>query len=494
MINQSASSVTINAQHINITGQNVADLINNADSSVVIQAAHIQLTGGIEINDLTSAAKASLISDVSAVTEYYLSTSDSTATGGSWSTTIPAWESGKYVWTRTKTTKTDASGAITTTETSETYDRNLTKALTDAAGAVATANTANTTANNANTTATTANKRATYHFATCSTAAGTAAKAASCTDFELFTGATMTVYFTNANTAANPTLNVNSTGAKPIYVKNAAIAAAFYWQAGDTVTFVYNGTNWIMAESSANSVIANWCYNNDKTYINGGNIYTGTVTTAKLAAKAVTAAKIDVDDLFAQSITATNFKITGGSIEIEAAADSTSYIDLYRNLTAGVGLRTQISAQTVRKVGYYNGQQQAAAQLGSTGLGIYDASNTRTAFLGDTISIPGKATLGALNSGLFTIKQVTVLNQQSLAGDGYAGATVTFSPDSGYTAIAVVGWAVTTTDGGNYARYMNVWALRLSSATEIYYSICNTGTNTRTVTLYAYVLQLKTTA
>ena len=34
------------------------------------------------------------------VPEYYLSTSASTPTGGSWSTTPPAWQSGRYIWTR----------------------------------------------------------------------------------------------------------------------------------------------------------------------------------------------------------------------------------------------------------------------------------------------------------------------------------------------------------------------------------------------------------
>lgn len=38
---------------------------------------------------------------------YYLSTSSSTLTGGSWSTIAPKWEDGKYIWTKTKVTYTD---------------------------------------------------------------------------------------------------------------------------------------------------------------------------------------------------------------------------------------------------------------------------------------------------------------------------------------------------------------------------------------------------
>lgn len=61
-------------------------------------------------------------------------------------------------------------------------------------------------------------------------------------------------------------------------------------------------TDWTMA-------IEDWCYNNDITYINGGKIYTGTVTADKLAANSVTADKLSVD-----AITSRNYvKDTSGT-------------------------------------------------------------------------------------------------------------------------------------------------------------------------------------
>lgn len=39
--------------------------------------------------------------------QYYLSTSYSTTTGGSWQTSVPAWQDGKYIWTRVVVTYTD---------------------------------------------------------------------------------------------------------------------------------------------------------------------------------------------------------------------------------------------------------------------------------------------------------------------------------------------------------------------------------------------------
>ena len=96
-------------------------------------------------------------------------------------------------------------------------------------------------------------------YATSSTAAGTAAKVATITPtlpsgatWELSTGTIITVKFTNANTTSSPTLNVNSKGAKAIktYANGNLSEAEYKWAAGSTFTFVYNGTNWLMQDSS----------------------------------------------------------------------------------------------------------------------------------------------------------------------------------------------------------------------------------------------------
>ena len=81
------------------------------------------------------------------------------------------------------------------------------------------------------------------NYGSCSTAAGTAAKTVACTGFSLITGAEITVKFTVTNSAANPTLNVNNTGAKAIYYRGAAISAG-YLAANRTYTFRYNGTQY----------------------------------------------------------------------------------------------------------------------------------------------------------------------------------------------------------------------------------------------------------
>ena len=77
------------------------------------------------------------------------------------------------------------------------------------------------------------------------TAAATATKVASYTGFTLVQGAVVAVKFSKANTVIGAIkLNVNSTGAKTIYYKNAATSAsnALLWNAGATVLFVYDGS------------------------------------------------------------------------------------------------------------------------------------------------------------------------------------------------------------------------------------------------------------
>ena len=68
-----------------------------------------------------------------------------------------------------------------------------------------------------------------------------AAKSVSCPGFALSEGARIAVKSTYGNKVSNATLNVNNTGAKPIY-QNGTVGAT--WSAKEVVEFVYDGTNW----------------------------------------------------------------------------------------------------------------------------------------------------------------------------------------------------------------------------------------------------------
>ena len=83
----------------------------------------------------------------------------------------------------------------------------------------------------------------------CETAAGTAAKVVDMTGFTLIEGTTIHVKFNEKNTAANPTLNVNGTGAKPIvqYGTTAVgtISSTNGWYDGAVISFTYDGVSWV---------------------------------------------------------------------------------------------------------------------------------------------------------------------------------------------------------------------------------------------------------
>lgn len=92
----------------------------------------------------------------SAVDQYYLSTSNTTQSGGSWSNTQPSWVSGKYIWTRTYQTWNDN----TTTTTTPVLADALNKANSTSSEAMGTATQAKSIANNANSTASSAKSTA----------------------------------------------------------------------------------------------------------------------------------------------------------------------------------------------------------------------------------------------------------------------------------------------------------------------------------------------
>ena len=88
-------------------------------------------------------------------------------------------------------------------------------------------------------------------YGTCDTAAATAAKVVTCADVDVLTsGMTIRVKFTNANTAASPTINVNSTGAKTVYrFGTTAPVDGDSWKAGEVVELLYDGTYFYMVSA-----------------------------------------------------------------------------------------------------------------------------------------------------------------------------------------------------------------------------------------------------
>ena len=117
-------------------------------------------------------------------------------------------------------------------------------------------------------------------YGTCSTAAGTVAKVVECADFtadNLKAGAIIIVTFTatNSGAVASLTMNVNSTGAKPIkYINNGTLGnltSAGYIKANAEYPFYYDGANWVV-----------WFnYNTTYSAMTESEMHTGTATSAR---------------------------------------------------------------------------------------------------------------------------------------------------------------------------------------------------------------------
>ena len=79
----------------------------------------------------------------------------------------------------------------------------------------------------------------------CSTAAATAAKAATCTNYALLTNSYNMVLMVYSNTVKGAiTLNINSKGAKPIYINGAPSSSTNYTLPAGTYFVFYDGTNY----------------------------------------------------------------------------------------------------------------------------------------------------------------------------------------------------------------------------------------------------------
>lgn len=92
---------------------NLDKFINGAYQTTVDKVSELvttseSITARVEETETTiTTVQASAVTDT--ITQYYLSTSKTELSSGTWSETAPEWVDGKYMWSRTKTTKGDGS-------------------------------------------------------------------------------------------------------------------------------------------------------------------------------------------------------------------------------------------------------------------------------------------------------------------------------------------------------------------------------------------------
>ena len=134
-------------------------------------------------------------------------------------------------------------------------------------------------------------------FATCDTDAATVAKVAtSSDDFSLTIGAAVAVKFANTNTASTPSLNINGTGVKYMVTYATYAPGSYYWKAGQTILFIYDGTYFVGLSQSVATT----------TYYGITKLTSSTSSTSTSLAATASAVKAAYDRNSWDSITLTN--------------------------------------------------------------------------------------------------------------------------------------------------------------------------------------------
>ena len=108
----------------------------------------------------------------------------------------------------------------------------------------------------------------------CSTTAATAAKVFSATGYSLTSGGHILVFMENANTADDVTLNINSTGAKPLLYNGLRASSTNSWNANEVISVYYNGTAFVAGKATVKELNASRLVEfNGGVYFNGGGYY-----------------------------------------------------------------------------------------------------------------------------------------------------------------------------------------------------------------------------
>ena len=137
-------------------------------------------------------------------------------------------------------------------------------------------------------------------YGTSLTTASIAAKVVTCPNYSLVTGQLIAVHFSTANTVSGAiTLNINSKGAKNVYVNGAATSASntLLWEANTTILFTYTGSYYyyvtstgkvdsVHTEGTVTTVIENGAFGFSVASVDSSNNTTGAIGASNYGASA----------------------------------------------------------------------------------------------------------------------------------------------------------------------------------------------------------------
>lgn len=149
---------------------------------------------------------------------------------------------------------------------------------------------------------------------------------------------------------------------------------------------------------AAQKTIAEWCYENDKTYIDGGKIYTGTIT----------AQQIDVKELASLNATIGGFTIGLNTLSYESeSSDISAFPKIIYTSGSSVASETKITEYAHNSITYIDNGYIAAGVANDDGTTTY-------------IYTPIQHIYKLTNTGIiFETRKYTVVNQLPVASDYY---------------------------------------------------------------------------
>lgn len=210
-----------------------------------------------------------------------------------------------------------------------------------------------------------------------------------------------------------------------------AAASAAATAQGTANTAKTNAATAQSAADAAKATLAAWCYNNNLTYIDGGDIYTGTVTAAKIAAGAITTEKLAANAVTAAKITAgtiTGDKIAGKTISADKIVAGT--------ITANSGVIAN-GAILSAMIGDAQIGTAKIANLAVTGAKIANATITNAQIADATIQSAKIAALDAakITTGILSADRIAAGSIVFGKLDGSTQGTINTAKDNANAAL-----------------------------------------------------------
>lgn len=243
-------------------------------------------------------------------------------------------------------------------------------------------------------------------YSICTTNADISEKAVNCKGFMLLPGSKITVKFMTSNIAVSPSLNINNTGAKPIYCNGSAISPEILL-AGSTYSFRYNGNQYdldgyvfsedyndlknkpipVRVKGNAETEYRNGDVNITPTDIGLGNV-PNVSTNDQTPTFTQSAARDNITS--GESLTTILGKIMKWFTDLKAVAFSGNYNDLSNKPSIPAAVAVKGSAESAYRTGNVN--------ITPANIGLGNVNNTADA----NKSVNYAASAGSANSVAYT--------------------------------------------------------------------------------------------